>query len=71
LEKEARARSLPPPSLLPSETRRLHEKATDMAAKYGWLLMNYRIANKATNESEVATFEFQRWEVTPNQLKNQ
>lgn len=46
LEKEARARNLPPPSLLPSETRRLQDKATDMASKYSWLLMNYRIANK-------------------------
>ena len=70
LEKEARARNLPPPSLLPSETRRLQDKATDMASKYSWLLMNYRIANKGLDDG-LCTFQDQRWMVNPNELKNQ
>jgi len=40
LEEEAKSKGLPMPTLLPSETRRLQEKAREMAMKYGWILIN-------------------------------
>ena len=42
LEEEAKSKGLPMPSLLPSETKRLQERAREMALKYGWILINNR-----------------------------
>jgi len=42
LEQEARQRGLPIPQVLPSEKKKLSEKARKMADKYAWIVFNFK-----------------------------
>lgn len=42
LEQEAKARNLPIPQVLPSEKKKLYEKAKKMADKYSWIVFTYK-----------------------------
>ncbi len=42
LEQEAKQRGLPIPQVLPSEKKKLYEKAKKMADKYSWIVYNYK-----------------------------
>jgi hypothetical protein len=47
LEQEAKQRGLPIPQVLPSEKKKLYEKAKKMAEKYSWIVFTHRsIGNK-------------------------
>ena len=45
LEQEAKQRGLPVPQVLPSEKKKLSEKAKKMADKYAWIVYNYKSIN--------------------------
>jgi hypothetical protein len=49
LSAEARTKNLPDPKPLPSELRRLEEKAQEMARKYGWIIISFK---KSKNKQE-------------------
>ena len=42
LEQEAKSRGLPIPQVLPSEKKKLYEKAKKMADKYSWIVFKHR-----------------------------
>ena len=42
LEQEARTRGLPIPQVLPSEKKKLYEKAKKMADKYSWIVFTHK-----------------------------
>ena len=42
LEKEAKQRGLPVPQVLPSEKKKLQEKAKKMADKYSWIVFTHK-----------------------------
>jgi hypothetical protein len=49
LSAEARTKNLPDPKPLPSELRRLQEKAQEMARRYGWIIISFK---KSKNKQE-------------------
>mmetsp|Transcript_9425 Transcript_9425/g.18119 ORF Transcript_9425/g.18119 Transcript_9425/m.18119 type:complete len:292 (-) Transcript_9425:1225-2100(-) len=49
LSNEAKTKNLPAPKPLPSELRRLQEKAQEMARKYGWIIITFK---KSKNKQE-------------------
>ena len=54
LEQEAKLRRLPVPQVLPSEKKKLNEKATKMANAYSWIIfLNASLSEHAfrTNKS--------------------
>ena len=46
LEQEARQRGLPIPQVLPSEKKKLYEKAKKMADKYSWIVFTHKSIGK-------------------------
>lgn len=42
LQREARANGLPTPVVLPSEKKKLHEKAKKVADKYSWIVFRHK-----------------------------
>ena len=42
LEQEAKQRGLPIPQVLPSEKKKLYEKAKKMADRYSWIVFHYK-----------------------------
>lgn len=51
LEEEARQRGLPVPQVLPSEKKKLNEKATKMANSYSWIIYLNASLSKAAFEN--------------------
>lgn len=49
LEEEAKARNLDTPSVLPSEKKKLNEKAKLMANAYSWIVFS----NKSINDTQM------------------
>ena len=53
MEQEARQRGLPVPKVLPSEKKKLNEKATKMANAYSWIIfLNASLSAQAFAENQ-------------------
>ena len=53
LEQEARQRGLPVPQVLPSEKKKLNEKATKMANAYSWIIfLNASLSEQAFKDNK-------------------
>lgn len=57
LEQEARSRGLPIPQVLPSEKKKLYEKAKKMADKYSWIVFKHRSIGGTANLKEAKKME--------------
>ena len=52
LKKEARASGLPVPVILPSEKKKLHEKAKKVADKYSWIVYRHKSLGLGSSEKD-------------------
>lgn len=58
LEQEARQRGLPIPQVLPSEKKKLHEKAKKMADKYSWIVFKHRSIGVSNQKDDKKMMSF-------------
>eukprot|EP00347_Sterkiella_histriomuscorum_P001281 403372640 len=70
LEQEAKQRGLPIPQVLPSEKKKLSEKAKKMADKYAWIVFNYKSINNEQMEHCSSFMQFKS-KILANQKSDQ
>lgn len=70
LEQEAKQRGLPIPQVLPSEKKKLHEKAKKMADRYSWIVFHYKSINDEQMEHCHSFMQFKS-KILSNQKSDQ
>ena len=70
LEQEARQRGLPTPQVLPSEKKKLYEKAKKMADKYSWIIFTHKSIGKMDTSNTHSFMQFKS-KILSNQKADQ
>ena len=71
LEQEARQRGLPIPQVLPSEKKKLYEKAKKMADKYSWIVFTHRSIGANANDKNMKSFMLFKSKILQNKVHDE